>query len=130
VYASCIHVSPVVGHRRVKGLRREEVALLAGVSVRYYVGMERGNLAGASDAVLAGVAPALRLDEAERVHLFALARSAGHAPPRRRRPPATAARPVVKQVLDAITEAPAWIRERAPRHPRDERSRRRSTRRS
>ena len=94
----------------MKGLRREEVALLAGVSVDYYVRMERGNLAGASDAVLAGVAQALRLDEAERGHLFALARAAGHAPARRHKPPATAVRPVIQQVLDAITEAPAWIR--------------------
>src|ERR1700753_4281584 len=65
------------GHRRVKGLRREEVALLAGVSIDYYVRMERGNLSGASDSVLDAVAQALRLDEAEREHLFALARAAG-----------------------------------------------------
>jgi transcriptional regulator with XRE-family HTH domain len=61
------------GNRRVKGLRREEVALLAGVSIDYYVRMERGNLTGASDAVLEGVANALQLDEAERAHLFDLA---------------------------------------------------------
>ena len=54
------------GNRRVKGLRREEVALLAGVSIDYYLRMERGNLAGASDAVLDGIARALQLDEAER----------------------------------------------------------------
>ena len=59
-------------NRRVKGLRREEVALLAGVSIDYYVRMERGNLAGASDAVLDGIASALQLDEAERAHLFDL----------------------------------------------------------
>jgi transcriptional regulator with XRE-family HTH domain len=67
----------------VKGLRREEVALLAGVSIDYYIRMERGDLAGASDAVLDGVANALQLDEAEREHLFALARSAGSASTRR-----------------------------------------------
>jgi transcriptional regulator with XRE-family HTH domain len=98
------------GHRRVKGLRREEVALLAGVSVDYYVRMERGNLAGASDSVLDGVANALQLDEAEREHLFALARAAGPATNRRRRPAATTVRPVVQQVLDAISDAPAWVR--------------------
>ena len=65
------------GNRRVAGLRREEVALLAGVSIDYYVRMERGNLAGASDAVLDGIASALQLDEAERAHLFDLARAAG-----------------------------------------------------
>src|SRR5439155_7371675 len=62
------------GNRRVKGLRREEVALLAGVSVDYYVRMERGSLAGASDGVLDALASALQLDEAERDHLFHLAR--------------------------------------------------------
>src|SRR5580765_8539196 len=68
------------GNRRVAGLRREEVALLAGVSIDYYVRMERGNLAGASDAVLDGVASALQLDEAERSHLYDLARSAQRTP--------------------------------------------------
>jgi transcriptional regulator with XRE-family HTH domain len=57
-------------NRRVAGLRREEVAMLAGVSIDYYVRMERGNLAGASDAVLEGIARALQLDDAERGHLF------------------------------------------------------------
>jgi transcriptional regulator with XRE-family HTH domain len=98
------------GNRRVKGLRREEVALLAGVSIDYYVRMERGTLAGASDGVLDGVANALQLDEAERDHLFALARAAGPSATRRRRPAVTAVRPVIQQVLDAITEAPAWVR--------------------
>lgn len=98
------------GNRRVKGLRREEVALLAGVSIDYYVRMERGNLAGASDSVLDGVADALQLDEAEREHLFALARAAGPAPTRRARPAATGVRPAIQQVLDAITDAPAWVR--------------------
>ncbi|MFD9738207.1 helix-turn-helix transcriptional regulator [Umezawaea sp. NPDC059074] len=97
------------GKRRVKGLRREEVALLAGVSVDYYVRMERGHLAGASEGVLDAVGRALRLDEAEREHLFALARAAGPGPRRRSTPP-TAVRPVVQQVLDAITDAPAWVR--------------------
>jgi len=103
---------PVYGgsNRRVKGLRREEVALLAGVSIDYYVRMERGTLAGASDAVLGGVADALQLDEAEREHLFALARAAGPAAQRRVRPVAKAVRPVIQQVLDAVTAAPAWVR--------------------
>jgi transcriptional regulator with XRE-family HTH domain len=98
------------GNRRVKGLRREEVALLAGVSIDYYIRMERGDLAGASESVLDGVANALHLDEAEREHLFALARSAGPASTRRTRPNPTTVRPVIQQVLDAITDAPAWIR--------------------
>ena len=98
------------GNRRVKGLRREEVALLAGVSIDYYIRMERGDLAGASETVLDGVANALQLDEAEREHLQALARSARPAAARRTRPGPTTVRPVIQQVLDAITEAPAWIR--------------------
>src|SRR5579864_8840203 len=74
------------GNRRVKGLRREEVALLAGVSIDYYVRMERGNLAGVSDQVLEGVVNALQLDDAEREHLRSLALAAGPGGPRRPRP--------------------------------------------
>ncbi len=98
------------GNRRVKGLRREEVAMLAGVSVDYYVRMERGSLAGASESVLDALASALQLDEAERDHLFALARESSTSSTRRKRPTATSVRPVLQQVLDAITDAPAWIR--------------------
>jgi len=64
------------GHRRVAGLRREEVALLAGVSVDYYTRLERGNAHGASDSVLEALARALQLDEAERAHLFDLVQAA------------------------------------------------------
>lgn len=98
------------GNRRVKGLRREEVALLAGVSVDYYVRMERGSLAGASDGVLDALATALRLDEAERDHLFHLARQSGSSGQRRRRRTPTVIRPGLQQVLDAMTRAPAWVR--------------------
>ncbi|MCX5042681.1 helix-turn-helix transcriptional regulator [Aldersonia sp. NBC_00410] len=98
------------GNRRVKGLRREEVAMLAGVSVDYYIRMERGNLASASDSVLDALAGALKLDDAERDHLLALARQSHTSPGRRRRAPATQVRPAIQQVIDAITDAPAWIR--------------------
>ena len=74
------------GTRRVPGLRREEVALLAGVSVDYYIRLERGNLAGASEQVLEAVARALQLDEAERQHLFDLARPRPGPARRPRRP--------------------------------------------
>ena len=97
------------GNRRVAGLRREEVAMLSGVSVDYYVRLERGNLAGASESVLDSLANTLQLDDAERQYLFDLARSAGPAP-RRRTKPATAVRPAVQQVLDAMADAPAWVR--------------------
>jgi transcriptional regulator with XRE-family HTH domain len=98
------------GNRRVKGLRREEVAMLAGLSVDYYVRMERGNLAGVSDSVLDALARALQLDEAERDYLFDLARKEGKAPRSRRRPTIHQVRPAIQQVLDAITDAPAWVR--------------------
>lgn len=97
-------------NRRVRGLRREEVALLAGVSIDYYVRMERGNLDGASDTVLDGLAAALQLDEAEREHLFDLARAAAPAPARRQRTKTTGVTDGIQQILDAITEAPAWVR--------------------
>lgn len=97
------------GNRRVPGLRREEVAMLAGVSVDYYVRLERGNLAGASESVLDAVARTLQLDDAEREYLFDLAKTAGGT--RRRAPKAAGGvRPAVRQVLDAITDGPAWVR--------------------
>jgi transcriptional regulator with XRE-family HTH domain len=98
------------GNRRVKGLRREEVAMLAGVSVDYYVRLERGGLAGASESVLDALADALRLDEAERTHLHALARESGARDNQRKRTAPTSVRPGVQQMLDAMTDAAAWVR--------------------
>ena len=98
------------GNRRVPGLRREEVALLAGVSVDYYTRLERGNASGVSETVLEALARALQLDEAERAHLFDLARAAHATSPRRRRAPAQQVRPSVQRILDAITAAPAFVR--------------------
>jgi transcriptional regulator with XRE-family HTH domain len=96
------------GRRRVAGLRREEVAMLAGVSADYYAKMERGTLTGVSPEVLDAVARALQLDEAETEHLHDLARAAG--PLRRRsRPTTTTVRPSLQRLLDAITGAPAWV---------------------
>src|SRR3954464_10985219 len=102
------------GNRRVKGLRREEVAMLSGVSVDYYIRMERGGLAGASESVLGALADALRLDEAERAHLFALARESGARGNQRKRIAPTSVRPGVQQMLDAMTDAPAWVRNGRP----------------
>lgn len=97
--------------RRVPGLRRTEVAVLAGVSVEYYSRVERGNLAGVSDAVLDALAGALRLDEAERAHLFDLSREANASPVRRaRRTPARAVPPVMAWTLNAITGGAAFVR--------------------
>lgn len=98
------------GRRRVKGLRREEVALLAGVSVEYYVSIERGNLAGTSERVLDGLATALQLNEAERDHLLHLARQSATPGGRGHCKPLATVRPALQGVLDAITGAPAWIR--------------------
>jgi transcriptional regulator with XRE-family HTH domain len=98
------------GHRRVPGLRREEVALLAGVSVDYYTQMERGNLSGVSDSVLHALAGALQLDEAERAHLFDLAGTA-NAPTRARpRNSPQRVRPSIQRLLDAMTGVPAYVR--------------------
>jgi hypothetical protein len=98
------------GRRRVPGLRREEVALLAGVSVDYYTRLERGDLKGASDSVLDAVASALRLDEPERAHLNNLAQAANSAQRVRRRQPEHGMRPTIQRILDAMTGAPAYVR--------------------
>jgi transcriptional regulator with XRE-family HTH domain len=95
----------------VPGLRREEVASLAGVSADYYRRLERGQVSGVSELVLEALARALQLDDAERAHLFDLARAAGRVgtvSPRRSRPPKTRVRPVVQRLLDQI-EAPAIV---------------------
>ena len=100
------------GNRRVPGLRREEVAMLAGVSVDYYTRMERGNLTGVSEEVLESLAEALQLDEAERGHLFDLARVAnasGAARSRARHAPAPVLRPAVQRIVDAL-DVPAIVR--------------------
>jgi transcriptional regulator with XRE-family HTH domain len=98
------------GPRRVPGLRREEVATLAGVSVDYYNRMERGNLAGASEGVLEAIAGALRLDEAERAHLFDLARAShDQATGRRRTPARRTVRPSIHWMIGAMTGAAAFV---------------------
>lgn len=103
---------PVYGaHRRVAGLRREEVALLAGISVEYYTRLERGSVGAVSDGVLDGLIHALQLDEAERDHLFRLVRAAGtpaHRAPRRT-PPRTRVRPALQLILDQLP-MPAYLR--------------------
>lgn len=100
---------PTYGIRRVKGLRREEVASLAGVSVEYYKRLERGTASGVSDIVLDALARALGLDDAERTHLFDLAHATNPSMPQRaQRSSAQAVRPALGHILDSIT-APATI---------------------
>jgi hypothetical protein len=84
--------------------------MLSGLSVDYYVQLERGNLKGVSESVLNAVANALQLDDAERTHLFDLARVANASGAKLRRPSPQQVRPGLQRVLDAIADAPAWIR--------------------
>lgn len=102
---------PMYGaRRRVPGLRREEVAQLAGVSTDYYTRLEKGNLRSASESVLEAIARALQLNDAERAHLLDLARAArGGSSPVRRRPRREQLRPSLQQVLDAMSSAPAFV---------------------
>jgi transcriptional regulator with XRE-family HTH domain len=103
---------PIYGgaRRRVSGLRREEVALLAGISTEYYTRLERGNATGVSESVIAGIAHALQLDEAERRHLLDLLRAAGTSRrPPHRRPTPQRVRPTVQRVLDSMSGTPAFV---------------------
>src|SRR6266496_5637548 len=98
------------GSRRVPGLRREEVAVLAGVSVPYYTRLERGDMNGVSESVLAALAGALQLDDPERAHLLDLARAAHPTPARpRRRHTKPRVRPEIQWTLHAITGAAAFV---------------------
>ena len=104
---------PQFGQRRVPGLRRSEVAALAGVSVEYYAKLERGSLGGASAGVLDALARALQLDDAERRHLFHLAQAADGTTaamrPRRNTAKQWTIKPSMQWALDAITTGPAII---------------------
>jgi transcriptional regulator with XRE-family HTH domain len=100
---------PGGGRRRVPGLRREEVAVLAGVSTDWYTRLEKGHIAGVSEDVLEAVARALQLDEAERTYLFDLARAAARptrAPQRRSR---AEIQPRVQWMLDSMTGSAAFV---------------------
>ena len=101
---------PLYGtNRRVPGLRREEVALLADVSTDYYTRLERGNLTGVSESVLEALTSALQLDESERSHLLDLASAANASGRQRRTAPKQHLRPGVQRILDSIG-APAYVR--------------------
>jgi transcriptional regulator with XRE-family HTH domain len=98
------------GNRRVPGLRREEVALLAGISIEYYTRLERGNARGVSEEVLEGIARALQLDEVERAHLLDLVRTANAARPARRRTTPQRVRPSIQRLLDSMIGTAAFLR--------------------
>lgn len=102
-------------NRRVEGLRRSEVAALAGVSVEYYAKLERGAIAGASSSVLDAISTALQLDDAERAHLLDLARAADGIPSsgrsRRRATKPGAPRASLQWALSSITDAVAFVRD-------------------
>src|SRR5947208_11580297 len=91
------------GDRRVPGLRREEVAALAGVSLDYYTQLERGKIRGASESVLNAIARALQLNDVEREYLFDLARTTSAAAAgSSQRPARTSVRASVQRVLDNL----------------------------
>jgi transcriptional regulator with XRE-family HTH domain len=94
--------------RRVPGLRRDEVALLAGISSQYYTKLERGNATGVSESVIEGIARALQLDEAERIHLVDLIRAAGATRTPRQTTPQRV-RSTVQRVLDSMAGTPALV---------------------
>ena len=102
-------------NRRVAGLRRSEVAVLAGVSVEYYAKLERGAIAGASASVLDAVSRALQLNDAEHAHLLDLARAADGIPSsgrsRRRATKPGPPRPSLQWALSAMTDAVAIVRD-------------------
>jgi transcriptional regulator with XRE-family HTH domain len=99
------------GRRRVPGLRREEVAMLAGMSSEYYIRLERGNATGVSESILDAISRALQLDDAERTHLFNLARGADLArrPSRLRSPKQTGIKPLLRQTIEAMDNVPVFI---------------------
>jgi transcriptional regulator with XRE-family HTH domain len=99
------------GRRRVPGLRREEVALIAGMSAEYYKRLERGNATGVSEAVIDGVSRALQLDDAENSHLYELIRSAnaGAHPQRRRVTRRTQLTAGMQQTIDAMSTVPVFV---------------------
>jgi transcriptional regulator with XRE-family HTH domain len=99
---------PVFGRRRrVPGLRREELAQLAGVSADYYVRLEQGRLGNVSEEILDAVAGALRLDEVERTHLHNLAKPSRR--PRRAAGRPQRFRPAQRWLLDAMPLTPAYL---------------------
>ncbi|MFG2006107.1 helix-turn-helix transcriptional regulator [Spirillospora sp. NPDC048911] len=102
---------PAAGRRRTPGLRREEVAVLAGVGVSWYTWLEQGRDIKVSGDVLDAIARALRLDEAERQHLYLLA---GLNPPPAEADAAATAEisPELQRVLDAWSPRPAYVRDR------------------
>lgn len=101
---------PVYGdNRRVAGLRREEVAVLAGISVEYYTRLERGHVGSVSSSVLDGVVHALQLDEAERDHLHRLVHAAATKRPARRNPTNRRVRPTIQRMFD-LMPTPAYLR--------------------
>ncbi|MFI9170836.1 helix-turn-helix transcriptional regulator [Streptomyces lincolnensis] len=100
---------PAGGRRRVPGLRREEVAVLAGVSTEWYTRLEKGHISGVSEDVLDAVARTLRLDDDERTYLFDLARAAQPGPATRRRRKAVEVPPRVRWLLDSMTLSAAFV---------------------
>jgi transcriptional regulator with XRE-family HTH domain len=100
---------PASGRRRVPGLRREEVAVLAGVSTEWYTRLEKGHIGGVSEDVLDAVARTLQLSEDERIYLFDLAKAARPSPATRHRRKAVDVPPRVQWLLDSMTLSAAFV---------------------
>ncbi len=99
-----VGLRPSLGLRRVAGLRREELAAAAGVSVDYYTRLEQGRASGASDAVLDAIARVLQLDPSERLHLGRLTKPGGL-----KMPAPQGIRAGLQRVLDSLTDVPAFV---------------------
>lgn len=97
------------GRRRVPGLRREEAAMLAGISSEYYVRLERGDATGISEGVVDGIVHAFQLDDAERSHFLDLLRAAGSSRAPRRRPAGRRVRSTVQRIIDSMIGTPAFV---------------------
>ena len=100
---------PGHGSRRTPGLRREEIAALAGLSIDYYIRLEQGKEANPSGPILDGLARALRLNEEENTHLYALANHAAGRTARGSLPASRVVRPGVRQLLEAVRPCPAYV---------------------
>src|SRR6266511_99222 len=104
-----VGLPPGTGVRRTPGLRREELAALAGVSIDYYTRLEQGKETNPSSEVLAALAAALRLDADGLTHLYAMANHAARRSPSRSSVPSRTVRPAVRQLLETLRPYPASV---------------------
>src|SRR5947208_2373928 len=104
-----VGLPPGPGTRRTSGLRREEIAALAGLSIDYYIRLEQGKESNPSGVILDGLARSLRLNEEEHAHLYALANHAAGRIPRRLPRASHVVRPQIHQLLETVRPCPAYV---------------------